>query len=107
MMAAVSAEFRAGLPQRMAGIDELWRQVSGTGDCTQPMAELILALHMIAGSAATFGMDAVGQAAAAAESRLEPYRGSAPAPDAAAQAEITLLLEALHRVAGIAAEGQG
>lgn len=100
MLAAVSAEFRAGLPARMAGIDVLWEQIVRGGNAAQPMDDLIRALHKIAGSAETFGLTAVGQAAAAAESRLEPYRDGQQMPDAGLQAEITRLLETLRRAAG-------
>lgn len=99
MLDAVSAEFRASLPARLAGIDELWGCVTGSGHNAQQMDDLIRMLHKIAGSAETFGLTAVGQAAAAAESALEPYRGSRQMPDAASRAEITRLLEALRHAA--------
>lgn len=101
MLAAVSAEFRASLPARMADIDWLWRQVSGGDHAAQQMDDLIRAVHKIAGTAETFGLAAVGQAAAAAESGLGPYRGLAQMPDAASIAEITRLLEILRRAAGV------
>lgn len=98
MMAAVSAEFRADLPPRIAGIDALWGQISHGEHTPQRMAELIRAVHKIAGSAATFGFSAVGEAAAAAESRLEPFRDAPQPPDAAAQDEISQLLDSLRQV---------
>jgi chemotaxis protein histidine kinase CheA len=101
MLAAVSAEYRAGLPARLAGIDALWGQVMRGADAAQVMNDLILALHSIAGSAETFGLTAVGRAAAAAESRLEPYRDARQTPDAASCAEVTRLLEALRLAGGV------
>lgn len=101
MLAAVSAEFRADLPARMAGIDELWRQIIDGGYAPQRMDDLIRAVHKIAGSAETFGLTAVGQAAAAAESCLESCRGIPQAPEAAVEAEITRLLDMLRDAAGI------
>lgn len=105
MLAAVSAEYRAGLPARIAGIDELWGRIMRGVDTAQAMNDLIRALHSIAGSAETFGLTAVGEAAAAAESRLEPYRDVQQMPDAVLRAEVTRLLESLHHVAGI--DGRG
>ncbi len=102
MLAAVSAEYRAGLPERLAGIEALWDHVMGGGDAAQPMHDLIRALHSIAGSAETFGLTAVGHAAAAAESSLEPYRDIQQMPDAELRAEVTRLLEALRLAAGVA-----
>src|SRR5690349_6537142 len=100
MLAAVSAEYRAGLPERLAGIDELWGGIIRGGDVALAMNDLIRALHSIAGSAETFGLTAVSEAAAAAESRLEAYRDIQQVPDAVLQAEIALLLKALHHAAG-------
>lgn len=104
MLAAVSAEYRAGLPARLAGIDELWNCIMHGGDAAQAMPDLIRALHSIAGTAETFGLNAVGRAAAAAESCLEPYREVRPMPDAA-RTEVTRLLETLRHAAGLDAGG--
>ena len=101
MLIAVSAEFRAELPVRIAGIDSLWGQIIHGEHSPQRMADLILAIHKIAGSAETFGLAVVGQAAAAAEARLELLRDAPLPPDVAAQGEITSLLDILrHAAAG-------
>lgn len=99
MMIAVSAEFRADLNGRLAGIDGLWAQIANGEHSPQRMADLIRAVHKIAGSAETFGLAAVGEAAAVAESRLEPYRDAPQPPDAVSRAEITRLLKALRDAA--------
>lgn len=99
MMAALRAEFRAGLPARLAAIDDFWTVIAGGGYPADQMEGLIRAVHTLAGSAATFGEDAVGEAAAAAELRLEACRGAAQGPDAAALGEIATLLDALRRAA--------
>lgn len=101
MLIAVSAEFRAELPVRIAGIDALWVQIIHGEHSPQRMADLIRAVHKLAGSAETFGLGAVGLAAAAAESRLESYRDALQAPDAAAQGEITQLLDNLRNAAAV------
>lgn len=103
MLAAVSAEYRAGLPARLAAIDALWTGIMRGDDAARAMPDLILALHSIAGSAETFGLTAVGEAAAAAESRLEPYRDIQQMPDVVLQAEVMQLLETLRLAAGVAA----
>lgn len=101
MLAAVSAEYRAELPARIAGIDTLWGQIMRGENVAPAMDDLIRALHKIAGSAETFGLTAVGQTAAAAESRLEPYRDVQQKPDAGLEAEITQLLNRLRHAAGV------
>lgn len=106
MLAAVSAEYRAGLPERLAGIEALWGHILRGADFAQAMPDLIRALHSIAGSAETFGLTAVGEAAAAAESRLEAYRDMRQMPDAASRAEIARLLETLRLAAEVAASRQ-
>jgi HPt (histidine-containing phosphotransfer) domain-containing protein len=105
MLAAVSAEFRAGLPARLAGVDALWAQVRCGGGALPALDELVRALHAIAGSAGIFGEAALGQAAAAAEAVLEAYREDRRLPDAAAQTEISRLLASLHRFTGTVADG--
>ena len=101
MMAAFSAEFCADLSSRIESIDSLWGQIIHGEHTPQRMEELIRVLHKIAGSAATFGFSAVGEVAAAAESRLQANRDAPQPPDAAAQGDITQLLDRLrHAVAG-------
>ena len=60
---ALLAEYRRDLPQTIARIDSLLAGVR--------FAELRRALHTLAGSAGTYGLPRVGQAAAAAEAHLE------------------------------------
>ena len=60
---ALLAEYRRDLPQTLARIEAL---LAG-GRFT----ELRRALHTLAGSAGTYGLPGVGQAAAAAEAQLE------------------------------------
>lgn len=104
LMDAVSADFRAVLPARIATVDALWDQVLRGENAVQGMQELIRAVHALAGSAETFGCASVGRAAAAAESVLEPHRdGGMPAE--AARAEIACRLKALRQAAR--AEGRG
>jgi len=97
MMAALSAEFREGLSERIAGIDELWRRTTEGVNPVESMGELLKALHTLAGSAGTFGLDEVGNTAATAESCLQSYRESGTVPDEVGKAEISRLLEALRR----------
>lgn len=99
MLAAVSAEFKAGLPARIAAIDDLWGRVLGGASPAGSLAELIRELHSLAGSAATFGQAEVGAAAAAAESRLEPSREAGQVPDEASRVAVSRLLEALRTAA--------
>lgn len=62
-------EFRAGLPGRLARIAALWaaaREAGGAAD----YSELVREAHSLAGSAGTFGLAAVGEAARALEHAL-------------------------------------
>ena len=99
MMAALGAEFRQGLPERMDLVDRLWRRLCDGRVDEASMIELIQTLHTLAGSAGTFGLDAVSATAAEAESRLEAYREAGTVADAAGRAEISRLLETLRRAA--------
>lgn len=90
---ALSAEYRSGLPARLAEIDALW------GKSPAGLAELLRALHSVAGSARTFGVKGVSEAAAAAELYLVPFCERSTAPRAAERAEFERLLDALKHAA--------
>jgi len=64
-------EFRGSLPAKLTRLRSLWGRI----DCDEPDADaleiLIRELHTMAGSAGTFGLPQVGDAAAAAEAALE------------------------------------
>lgn len=104
LMAAVSAEFRSVLPARIAAVDALWEQIVRGENAAQGMRELMRAVHALAGSAETFGCTKVGQAAAAAESALEPHSETAVLREADL-AEIARRLDALRVAAAV--EGHG
>jgi len=90
---ALNAEYRAGLPAKLAEIDALWTKSPGDG------AALLRALHSMAGSARTFGVKGVSEAAAAAEHYLAPFCESGTEPKAAQRNEFERLLQELRRVA--------
>lgn len=77
---ALLVEYRRDLPQTLERIDSLLAGAS--------FSELRRALHTLAGSAGTYGLPRVGQAAAAAEALLE----SGPPRDAARRAELERLV---------------
>jgi hypothetical protein len=89
---ALNAEYRSGLPAKLAEIDALWAR-SGAD------AALLRALHSMAGSAKTFGVKGVSEAAAAAEHYLAPFCERGIAPKAAERSEFERLLGALKRAA--------
>ncbi len=78
---ALLAEYRRGLPDTLARIDALL--------AAGRLKELRRAVHTLAGSAGTYGLPRVGQAAAAAEAYLE---ASADTLDAAGRAELERLV---------------
>lgn len=95
---ALSAEYRSGLPDKLAEVERLWRDVASGLLHPARMADLQRELHTLAGSAKTFGVPEVGEAAAAAESFLEPFSADATLPDSAGRAEFARLLDALKRL---------
>jgi chemotaxis protein histidine kinase CheA len=100
LLDALSAEYRSSLPERLAEIDHLWRDLQSGVLQASHIADLQRALHTIAGSAKTFGVGDVGEAAALAESYLEPFCAQGTLPGPAGRTEVTRLLEALKRPAG-------
>ena len=94
---AFNAEYRSTLPQRLVDIDAAWSAVRrGETDALLP---LLRQLHSIAGSALTFGLPALGRAAAAAEDWIEPYSERSEALPAEAFDEFEPLLAAVRQAA--------
>ncbi len=96
---ALRTEYRAELPGKLDELDNLWRGLASGALKSDRIADLRRGLHSLAGSARTFGVSGVGEAAAAAESWLEPFcnRGAVPGP--AEQSEFQRLLDALKQTA--------
>lgn len=95
---AFKAEYRQSVADRLAEIDAHWAAVQG-GAGLDRLHALLRALHSIAGSAATFGMESLGDAAAAAEAWVEPYYERASQPPAHAYADFEALLGAVRKSA--------
>jgi HPt (histidine-containing phosphotransfer) domain-containing protein len=64
------------LPERIARIEGLWTGMQSAVPTAQHLRELQRALHMLAGSASTFGFADVGEAARLAERALNGYGAS-------------------------------
>ena len=97
---AIRAEYRRDLPAKLARIENLWSEIAGGGSKPARLAELVRELHTIAGSAKTFGVAGVSEAAAAAESYLDPLSRRRKPPTARELAGFTPLLDALRQAAG-------
>lgn len=97
---AISAEYRRELPAKLDAIEALWRGLAIPGSGTGGIADLRREIHSLAGSARTFGIAGVSEAAAAAESFLEPYVRRGKLPGAAQRAVFAQLLESVRKAAG-------
>lgn len=69
--AALRAEYRAALPQRLHAIEQLRAALAAGTLPAGQRRELQRQLHSLAGSGKTFGLPEVGAAARAAEALLE------------------------------------
>lgn len=98
-LAALNAEYRAKLALRLAALDVLAMELaSGPADSAR-LNDLRRELHTIAGSAKTFGLPAVTDAARPAERFLDPWCDSGRMPGAAEWATFRTLLAALREAA--------
>ena len=77
-------QYRRDLPAKLERLNALWR--------ARELSELHRALHMLAGSAGSFGLREVSEAAREAEAYLD---ASGPALDAGQQAGFQLLFDAI------------
>jgi len=78
LLADMRDEYARVLPERLAHIESLWREIAGGNDSRRE--ELLRAAHSIAGAAATFGLPAVGDAALELERLLQAIWASGAAP---------------------------
>jgi chemotaxis protein histidine kinase CheA len=67
---AICREFRKALPEKIAQIEGLCAECDQTPATADRLRELKRVLHSLAGSARTFGVAGVGEAARAAEQAL-------------------------------------
>lgn len=67
---ALRAEYRNGMPARLEKLGTLWSRLASGSAGVQAVADLLLELHAIAGSAGSFGLPRLSEAAHAAEAFL-------------------------------------
>jgi HPt (histidine-containing phosphotransfer) domain-containing protein len=92
---AQRADYRSSLPQRLDQIESLWRQALNDEAPAQALASLERCAHNLAGSGATFGFAALGDAARVLELAVGPLLGAAHALTPTAQAEVNRAVDAL------------
>lgn len=63
-------EYRRGMPEKLERVQKLWAIVSTSKSVGRPLQELCRELHTIAGSAGTFGLPQLSEAALAAQTHL-------------------------------------
>ena len=91
------ADYCASLPQRWLQIESLWRQLQSGEAPEQALDGLERCAHGLAGSGATFGCAAMGDAARLLELAVEPLRGSAHALSPESLAALAQAVDALQR----------
>ena len=94
---AQCVEYRCALPKRLAEIESLLSQMLRGEAPADALASLERCAHSLAGSGATFGFAAVGDAAKALELAVKPLNGSAQAWLPMAQTEVSRAVELLRR----------
>ncbi len=94
---AQRADYRRSLPQRLAQIESLWRQVLNGEAPAEALASLERCAHSLAGSGGTFGFAALGDAARVLELTVNPLLNAAQALTPTTQTEVSRAVEALQR----------
>jgi chemotaxis protein histidine kinase CheA len=90
-------DYCAALPQRWLQIESHWQQLLNAEAPEQALDGLARCAHGLAGSGATFGCAAMGDAARRLELTADPLRGGAHDLSPAALAALTQAVEALRR----------
>ncbi|OGA96686.1 MAG: hypothetical protein A3E79_03265 [Burkholderiales bacterium RIFCSPHIGHO2_12_FULL_61_11] len=91
------ADYHRSLPQRLEQIESLWGQVLNDEAPVQALASLERCAHSLAGSGATFGFAALGDAARGLELAVSPLLGARYTLTPAALSEVRRAVEALQR----------
>ena len=92
---AQRAEYGSSLPQRLAQVESLWREVLSHEASPQALVSLERCAHSLAGSSGTFGFAALGDAARVLELALGPLLNAPHALTPTAKVEINQAVEAL------------
>lgn len=99
-LAALAADYRTKLGPRLDALETLYAELAaGQGDAGR-IQDLRRELHTIAGSAKTFGLPAVTDAARAGEHFLDPFCDAGKALGVPEWAALKTLLETLRQAAG-------
>lgn len=98
MMAEMNAEYRRALPEKLTHIEALWARLASGGWSAPACEELLRSAHTVAGSAKTFGLAAVSDAARSLEEALAPLGGTG-VPASGDLGRIGALIEALRTAA--------
>jgi chemotaxis protein histidine kinase CheA len=93
----LSADYRRGLPDKLAELDRLWNNLTTGSAAPARFADLQRELHNLVGTAKTMGLPAVTEAARAAESFLEPILSQAAPIEPAARGAFKQLLDDLKQ----------
>ena len=99
---ALGDSYAARLPEKMAQLEQQWRQLSG--DNGEGFETLHRMVHSLTGSGKTFGFPALSEAAYELEAALNEIIAAKAAPDSEQAAQIERLLAELQRVANNAAQ---
>jgi len=96
-LARLSAEYRVTLARRLDALDAILVALSAEQAGADQLQELRRVLHSIAGSARTFGLPAVSEAARAGEALIAPWFDGRESPQLADWAALKDVLCALRK----------
>ena len=91
------ANYRRSLPRRLADIAVLWLQILSGKEQAQALASLERHAHSLAGSSATFGLTALGEAAQVLELIVNPLVEPGASLTEETKAKVGLAIQALQR----------
>lgn len=103
---ALNQEFTDLLPGRLDEIEATWKSLTEVGWDRETLRAMVRSVHVLSGSASTFGYPALGRAAIAVEKRARNWieRGTSPAESALVQmtSQVAALRHAAARRVGAA-----
>jgi HPt (histidine-containing phosphotransfer) domain-containing protein len=91
------ADYRAGLPDKLARLHELRQLLRDGRECSASLAELERLAHGLHGTGGTFGFRELAEAAQALELAAQALREAGTPPDEAQQEQVALAIARIGR----------
>ena len=101
----LSRQFAKLLPSRLEEVETCWQALTEGGWNGDRLQAMVRAVHLLSGSASTFGFPALGRAAITVEKRLKSWNERGRRPSEQALDQVAAGVAAMRRAADVEPAG--